>query len=120
MDRSRLRQRAQRARQQIDRQLDKLLERGPFIKGAVYDDVIVLEARLIEASRVRLVIEYEVFRAKDGKQLAAGHTHHACTSEKLRPRGLPVPVYEAFLDALEPSIGEYPGRRPRQKDRSGE
>jgi hypothetical protein len=36
MDRSRLRQRAHRARQQIDRQLDKLLERGPFIKGAVY------------------------------------------------------------------------------------
>lgn len=36
MDRSKLRQRVHRTRQQIDRQTDKLLERGPLIKGAVY------------------------------------------------------------------------------------
>jgi hypothetical protein len=36
MNPSRLRQRVHRVRKQIDQQIDKLTERGPFIKGAVY------------------------------------------------------------------------------------
>ena len=36
MDRSRVRQRVHRTRKRIERQLAKLMERGPFIKGAVY------------------------------------------------------------------------------------
>jgi hypothetical protein len=36
MDGSRLRQRVHRSAKRIDRQLAKLMERGPFIKGAVY------------------------------------------------------------------------------------
>jgi len=89
-----------------------------FIKGAVYDNTLVLAARLTEVTQVRLVIEYEVFRKTDGMRLATGHTHHACTSKKLRPCRMPAEVYEAFVAALEPGLGEDPGRRPRLKERS--
>jgi acyl-CoA thioester hydrolase len=89
-----------------------------FIRGAVYDDALVLAARLTEVTKVRLVIEYEVFRREDGERLATGHTHHACTSKDLRPRRLPAEVHEAFVAAIEPPLGEDPGRRPRLKERS--
>jgi len=90
-----------------------------FIRGAVYDDVLVLAARLTEVTKVRLVIEYEVFRKEDGERLAIGQTHHACTSENLRPRRLSTEVYEAFARARESGLGEDPVRRPRLKERSG-
>jgi acyl-CoA thioester hydrolase len=90
-----------------------------FIRGAVYDDTLVLTARLTEVTKVRVVIEYEVFRQADGERLATGRTHHACTGKDLRPRRLPAEVHEAFRDAVEPPLGEDAGRRPRQKGRSG-
>lgn len=84
-----------------------------FLRGPVYDDLLVIAARLTEVTKVRIVIEYEMFRAADGAKLATGRTHHACTSRDLRPKRLPAGVHEAFVAALEPTLGEDPARRTR-------
>lgn len=89
-----------------------------FEKGAVYDNLMVVASRPVEVTRVRLVIEYEVFRESDGERLAIARTHHACTDVDLRPRRLPETIYRALHDAMEPSLGEDPVRRFRQKGRS--
>jgi acyl-CoA thioester hydrolase len=89
-----------------------------FQKGAVYDDLLVIAARPVEVSRVRLVIQYEMFRKEDGVRLAWGQTHHACTTVDLRPCRLPEEVYRSLKDAEESPLGEDPVRRLRQKDRS--
>jgi len=89
-----------------------------FERGAVYDDVMVVAARAIEVTRVRLVLEYEVFRRADGGRLAIGRTHHACTDLDLRPRRLPEDVFRALHDAVEPPLGEDTVRRFRQKGQS--
>jgi acyl-CoA thioester hydrolase len=74
-----------------------------FKRGPRYDDVVVLEAWLVEATRVRLKIRYRMFRKADGELLATGHTHHVSTDPDLRPRRLPPEVHAAFREAL---VGE--------------
>lgn len=43
-----------------------------YIKSAVYDDVVLINAYLREVNRVKLVFEYEVFRESTGELLATG------------------------------------------------
>lgn len=43
-----------------------------YIKSAVYDDVVLVNAYLREVNRVKLVFEYEVFRESTGELLATG------------------------------------------------
>ena len=45
-----------------------------YIKSAVYDDVVLINAYLREVNRVKLVFEYEVFRESTGELLATGRS----------------------------------------------
>jgi acyl-CoA thioester hydrolase len=84
-----------------------LIEVGArFVRGPRYDDVLVLDSRVTELSRVRVRIEYVIHRKEDGELLARGHSAHACTNEDLRPRRIPEHVERAFRSALEPGDGE--------------
>jgi acyl-CoA thioester hydrolase len=85
-----------------------------FLRGPRYDDVLVIEVRLVEATRVRLRLEYRVVRKGDDEVLALGETHHACTNPDLFPRRLPVPIFERLAGTVEPGFGEDPGPAARQ------
>jgi len=72
-----------------------------FLRGPVYDDVLVLESRLTELTKIRLKLDYRVLRKEGGELLATGFTRHAATDRELRPRRLPPEAMEAFGAALE-------------------
>ena len=59
---------------------------------AHYDDVVVVEARLEEVTRVTVRFGYRVVRQADGKLLATGFTRHAATDSAGAPRRLPPDV----------------------------
>ena len=72
-----------------------------FKRGARYDDVLVLEARLTELSAVRFRIDYRMLLDESGELLAEGFTRHASTNVEFRPRRLPAHVRTTFFEALE-------------------
>jgi acyl-CoA thioester hydrolase len=68
-----------------------------FHAAARYDDELLVETRLTDASAVRLRFEYAVRRAADGALLATGHTVLASVGPDGRPRRLPPAVRAAFV-----------------------
>jgi acyl-CoA thioester hydrolase len=56
---------------------------------AGYDELLVLETRLVEARGARLRFEYEARTASDGRRIATGYTTHAFTGPDRRPRRPP-------------------------------
>ena len=90
-----------------------------FLRGPRYDDVLILESRLVKVTKVRLNIEYRVYRKGDGLLLAEGFTHHASTNRDLKPRRLPEDVHLAFFGAIEPTLSEDPARDARPKESGG-
>ncbi len=86
-----------------------------FRKGPRYDDVLVLEAHVIEVGRVRVRIGYRVHRKRDGAFLAEGFTVHACVDERMRPVRMPDRVITAFRRGRAPSGEEDPPSSPRQR-----
>jgi acyl-CoA thioester hydrolase len=77
-----------------------------FRRGARYDDLLELEARLTELTAVRFRIGYRMLLAESGDLLAEGFTKHASTNAELRPRRLPAHVRSAFEAALESDYRE--------------
>lgn len=78
-----------------------------FLRGPRYDDLLVVEARLVAATRLRLRLEYRVFRGEE--LLAEGMTHHVSTSTDLKPRRLPRDVFGKLSRFLDPAPGEDAG-----------
>jgi len=74
--------------------------------SARYDDVLDVRTRLADATRVRLVFEYEVRRSADDALLATGRTSHAVTDRSGRVRRLPPEVLAWLVDDAE---GGLPG-----------
>jgi acyl-CoA thioester hydrolase len=56
-----------------------------YLCGAKYDDLIRIRTWMSKFAGVRLTMEYEVIRDKDGVLLASGSTVHAFTDTNLRP-----------------------------------
>ena len=79
-----------------------------FLRGPRYDDVLVIEARLVEATRIRLRLKYRLVRKDDGEVLAYGMTHHVATSPELVPRRLPIPIFERLAAIVESGFPEDP------------
>lgn len=77
-----------------------------FKRGARYDDVLELQAKLTELGAVRFRIDYRIILLSSGELLATGFTRHASTNVELRPRRLPEHVRTAFDEALEDDSGE--------------
>jgi acyl-CoA thioester hydrolase len=77
--------------------------RARYHSPARYDDEVVVRTRLAEASRARMVFEYEAARAADDRLLATGSTVHAVTDGEGRPRRLPADVFAWILgERVEP------------------
>jgi acyl-CoA thioester hydrolase len=72
-----------------------------YMRPALYDDEILVKARLADAGGVRFTFEYEVSRASDGLLLAHGRTKHASTDHAGRPRRLPKDLMHQIGGHLE-------------------
>lgn len=64
--------------------------------SARYDDMVTIETRLEEMTRVTTRFHYRVERESDGMLLAEGTTRHAATDDQGTPRRIP----PAIVDAL--------------------
>jgi acyl-CoA thioester hydrolase len=79
--------------------------------SARYDDVLDVRSRLTEASRARLLFDYEVLRQPDGLLLATGRSVHAVTDRLGRVRRLPPEVLAWLVtDADGPPNPTAPSR----------
>lgn len=68
----------------------------PVVEAAVsyraparYDDMLLIDADISDASRVRLTFVYEVRREGETDVLCSGHTVHACLTTAGKPARLP-------------------------------
>lgn len=64
---------------------------------ARYDDLLRIEAAIVEIRRVSVRFEYRVIRPEDGELLAEGHTVHACVDREHRPVRLPEELRSLLL-----------------------
>ncbi|MBU3156160.1 acyl-CoA thioesterase [Clostridium estertheticum] len=55
-----------------------------YIEGAKYEDIIIIQTFMKELNGVKVIFNYNVVRAEDGKILAKGSTTHAFVNEKFR------------------------------------
>ncbi len=60
-----------------------------YLRSARYDDVVTVETRLEEMTRVTTRFRYRIEREADGTLLAEGTTRHAATDESGAPRRIP-------------------------------
>jgi acyl-CoA thioester hydrolase len=72
-----------------------------YMRPALYDDEILVIARLARAGGVRFTFEYEVSRPSDGLLLARGRTEHASTDHAGRPKRLPKDLMHQIGGHLE-------------------
>lgn len=62
--------------------------------SAKFDDIVMIETKLAELSKVKMVFSYRVLREADGILLATGSTQNAFTEAKGRIIRLPAPYYD--------------------------
>lgn len=84
-----------------------------FIRAPRYEEVLSLESRLTRLSRVRLRIDYRLYRKEGDVLLAEGHTEHCSVGMDFKPRRMPAHIHAAFASALEPA--EEATVPPRQR-----
>ena len=73
-----------------------------YKEGARFEDQIIISTRINNFSSARLKIIYKVFRKKDNRLLAAGHTIHAFIGKEGKPKRPP----KFFLDKLNSAISD--------------
>lgn len=78
-----------------------------FLAPARFEDELKILTWVERLTRVRLVLGYEVYRAKDGALLATGETGHAFTDAELRPIDLKKTAPDLYA-LLEKSAGDSP------------
>jgi acyl-CoA thioester hydrolase len=69
---------------------------------ARYDDLLLIDAEVTAASRVRLTFGYEVRREGEAAVLCSGQTVHACLTTAGRPARLPEHVVKLVTRRGEP------------------
>jgi acyl-CoA thioester hydrolase len=69
---------------------------------ARYDEVLIIEVRLVELKRASLRFDYVVRRDADRSELATGHTRHACVGPQGKPTGLPKEVVRLLSASASP------------------
>ncbi|MEJ2368330.1 MAG: thioesterase family protein [Acidobacteriota bacterium] len=73
-----------------------------YIRPALYDDEIVVVARLVKATPVRFTFSYEVRRGDThGELLCRGETRHAAVGPEGRPRRLQKDILERIGGHVE-------------------
>ena len=68
---------------------------------ARYDDEIVIEVRVTEIGKVKVVFDYRVMRPADDKLIATAQTVHACTNLQEKPQRLPKELGSALQATLK-------------------
>ncbi|HEY3174567.1 MAG TPA: thioesterase family protein [Candidatus Polarisedimenticolia bacterium] len=72
-----------------------------YLSPARYDDLVTVETRVEEVTRVTTRFTYRVVRPADGRVLATGSTRHAATNGS----GVPCRLPERILSLLSASSG---------------
>jgi acyl-CoA thioester hydrolase len=72
-----------------------------YVSPARYDDLVTVETRVEDLTRVTARFSYRVERASDGAVLATGSTRHAATDERGAPRRLPERLVALLSEARE-------------------
>ncbi|MCX7781378.1 MAG: acyl-CoA thioesterase [Negativicutes bacterium] len=67
--------------------------------SACFDDYILIETRLSELSKVKMVFTYRIIKEENGELLATGRTQNVFTDEKSKIIRLPATYYDR-LQAL--------------------
>jgi acyl-CoA thioester hydrolase len=70
---------------------------------ALYDDLLTVRTRILEAKNRTLKFGYELFRQPDGKLLATGHTIHVACDRAGHVKHFPEKYKQAFL-RIAPNI----------------
>lgn len=74
-----------------------------YRRPALYDDELLVTARLETVSPVRFTFRYEVKRAGDCAPLCVASTHHAASGPDGRARRVPPDILKILGGDLEPS-----------------
>lgn len=76
-----------------------------YHKPAYYDDLLVIESIVTEIPRVRIRIEYRVYREGESDLLAEGHTvHFFLNAETMKPTRAPANILEVFQKAFQNEV----------------
>ena len=73
-----------------------------YKEGARFEDQIIISTKINNFSPARLKIIYKVFRKKDNRLLAEGHTIHTFIGKEGKPKRPP----QFFLDKLNSAISD--------------
>ncbi|MFC1725125.1 acyl-CoA thioesterase [candidate division KSB1 bacterium] len=80
----------------------------PVIEGrmfyktpAVYDDVVLVRTKLVDLTKVKMKLSYNISNKKTGKLLAEGYTVHCYLNIK---NGRPTRAPEKFINILQPVL----------------
>ena len=79
-----------------------------YLAPARFEDLVVIQSRVIEVTRVRVVFANRVLREEYGQRtvLAEGEVELACVNRKGRPQRLPHDVQVALVKAI--CVGPWP------------
>jgi len=69
-----------------------------FLRGAEYDDTIVIHTRVTQLRSRAVTFAYRCLR--DDELLATGFTRHICVTPQNHPRRLPPDVFDALSSCL--------------------
>ena len=75
-----------------------------YISAAYFEDNLIVEASLKNATAVKLEFEYAIFREGDEKPLNVGRTLHALVGKDLRPVNVKKEypeLYQKLISAVE-------------------
>ena len=70
-----------------------------YLTPARYDDVLLVETRLVSVGGARVRFRYRLTRPADGKLLVTGFTEHAAVGRDGRPLRLPGELHETLRAA---------------------
>ena len=69
-----------------------------YISAAYYDDILVVEALLKEIPKLKMRIDYKIFRKENGELVTEGYTEHVFINKESKK---PVRPPKFFVDAIK-------------------
>lgn len=84
-----------------------------YKRPVLYGDTVIVRTKVSQATKVRLLVSYEVFVEGDPNIRARGLTEHVWTSADLKPVNIAKfrpDIYERLKPMLNEATGDMPGR----------
>ena len=73
-----------------------------YYRPATYEDLLTIETRLVDEPKLKIRLDYAVFKAGSDRPIATGHTVHSFVNRDLKP----IEVPEAFLACIRTFAGQ--------------